>query len=332
MFTASLINDPFSDPGVYVDFRYRREALLFDLGEVHHLPPRKLLKISHIFISHTHMDHFIGFDHLLRVSLGRDQHISLFGPPGFIKNVESKIGAYTWNLVENYTNDFDIIVTELHDNHKIVKQYHCQHAFRPEDITIRGVFDGTVVERDDFTVKCAHLDHRIPSIAFSLEEKQHLNIKRNALEALHLPIGQWLAEFKRQILRNEPDSSPVRVWWKNNDGHLDETSYSLGMLKEAIVKVTPGNKICYVADAIYSKENSEKIITLARDADILFIEAPFLHEDSDIASRKYHLTAQQAGTLARKAGVKNVSIFHFSPKYKGRGDELVGEMMKAFAG
>ena len=32
MFSARLVNDPFGDPAVYLDMRYRREALLFDLG------------------------------------------------------------------------------------------------------------------------------------------------------------------------------------------------------------------------------------------------------------------------------------------------------------
>ena len=116
--SASLINDPFGDPGVYVDFKYRREAFLFDLGDFHRLPSRKLLKIDYIFVSHTHMDHFIGFDHLLRISLGRDRRIHLYGPPHFLQNVEDKLRSYTWNLVANYTNDFELLVTEIHPQYK----------------------------------------------------------------------------------------------------------------------------------------------------------------------------------------------------------------------
>jgi len=112
-FHVQLINDPFADPGVYLEFTYRKEAILFDLGEISTLTPRQILKVSHAFISHTHMDHFIGFDYLVRLSLGRDHRIHLFGPPGFIANVDHRLHAYTWNLVGEYNHDFLVEVTEL---------------------------------------------------------------------------------------------------------------------------------------------------------------------------------------------------------------------------
>jgi ribonuclease Z len=77
-----LVNDAFGDPAPWVDLRDERRALLFDLGDVGALAPRQLLRLSHVFVSHTHMDHFAGFDALLRVLLGRKPRLVLTGGPG----------------------------------------------------------------------------------------------------------------------------------------------------------------------------------------------------------------------------------------------------------
>ncbi len=332
MFTAHLINDPFSDPGVYVKFKYRNEAILFDLGDIHRLPSRKILKITNIFISHTHMDHFIGFDHLLRVCLGRDRHITLFGPPGFIKNVEGKIGSYTWNLVENYTNDFVLDVVEVQKEVKITRRYNCRGAFKPETINTGEAFDGTLIDGPAFSVRGVFLDHKIPSLAFSLEEKNHINVKKNALIEMGLPTGKWLAKLKTSVIGGDPDNTPITVAGKKEGNQTVERTITLAVLKEKVIKITKGQKISYVADAIYSADNARKIIDLSRSSDTIFIEAPFLNEDKARATEKYHLTAKQAGSLAREAGAKNIAIFHFSPKYKGCGDALTEEAMRAFRG
>lgn len=327
MFHAQLINGPYGDPGVYVEFKFRRKALLFDLGDLHVLPPRKLLKIDHIFVSHTHMDHFIGFDHLLRVCLGRDKHLSLFGPPGFIDNVESKFGAYTWNLVENYTNDFHISVTEIHPGVSLTREYRCQDAFRPINPPAQRTFTGIVLDEPFFIVRGEFLRHKVPSLAFALEEKMSVNIKKSALVEMDLPVGPWLMDLKAKILSNEADETPVRVWWKGGEKFLP-----LGELKERIVKLTPGQKLAYVADTGYSEEDARRVADLARNADIIFIEACFLDADAQRAAEKHHLTALQAGGLAARAGAKRMELFHFSPKYQGCGHLLEDEARRAFEG
>ena len=50
LFEARLVNDTFGDPGIYLDFRDCRRALLFDIGDVTALPPRKLMRVSHVFV------------------------------------------------------------------------------------------------------------------------------------------------------------------------------------------------------------------------------------------------------------------------------------------
>ena len=68
-----------------------------------------------------------------------------------------------------------------------------------------------------------------------------------------------------------------------------------------ITKISPGRKFVYIADVVGSPENSQKIVNMARNADVLYIEAAFMDQDLNVARKKYHLTAKEAGRLARKA-------------------------------
>ncbi len=326
MFSAHLINEPSGDPGVYVKFKYRNEALLFDLGELHLLAPRQILRANHIFISHTHMDHFIGFDHLLRICLGRDMRLSLFGPPGFTKNVEGKLAAYTWNLVRNYTNDFIIRVVEIDEAQRLETRYSCRGEFRAEGTAVEQLRNPLVDEKR-FTVRAAFLDHKVPSLAFAMKEKTQINIMKNALDQMGLAPGNWLVRLKDDIREGKGADFPVEARLKDGSSR----TVPLGEFKK-LVRMTPGQKVSYIADAVYSADNARKIVTLAEGSDMLFIEAPFLEEDADIAAAKYHLTARQAGRLAREAGVKEIRIFHLSPKYKGRERLLMDEAAEAFTG
>ena len=97
---------------------------------------------------------------------------------------------------------------------------------------------------------------------------------------------------------------------------VTERRFTLGGLAQEIARISPGQKISYITDVIGSPENREKIYDLAREADHLYIEAAFLDADRHRARKKYHLTAGEAGDIARNAGAKRFTLFHFSPRYR----------------
>ena len=69
---------------------------------------------------------------------------------------------------------------------------------------------------------------------------------------------------------------------------------------------------------------------LAAEAEVFFCEAIFSDEDQERAEQRQHLTASQAGLLAREAGAQRLVLFHFSPKYHGKLEPLYEEASRAF--
>jgi len=322
-----LINGPFDDPGLYIPFFFQNRAIIFDLGDISCLSARELLKISHAFITHTHMDHFIGFDRLLRTALGRDKTLALFGPAGFLQNVEGKLAGYSWNLVEKYNYPLTLEITEINSRSTISRRYRCRDKFIAPDKSIEQPFNGILYEEPGLLVNAAILDHGIPSLGLAIKEHFHVNILKEGLKKLGLEPGPWLADFKQALYRrSDPDSKFSLLAGPGQKAQ----HYRLGDLSAKIALITPGQKISYITDVVYNQSNAAKIVKLVEASDHLFIEAVFLDDDKDMAAEKKHLTARQAGQLAAAAGVRQFSIFHFSPRYFGEEQRLNEEARLAY--
>ncbi len=324
VFHPRLVNDPFEDPCLYIDIQRERRAILFDLGSIQALETTKALRVSDIFVSHTHMDHFIGFDHILRLFLGRDKRLRIFGPPGIIRNVEGKLSAYTWNLVEDYT--FIIEVSEVSEQFISTAKFIAREGFKKRDAGTVP-FNSILLEEPLFIIECTHLDHKTPSLAFSIREKFHVNINKDVLIKLDLQVGPWLNELKR-CFREERALELEFVAAMDKHG---TRVFTLGdFIKNRLVTISRGQKVAYVADAAISKGNRDRIVKLASGSDTFFCEAAFLDSDRDRALKKYHLTAREAGSIAREAGVGRLEIFHFSPKYRDNQAEIYDEAFREF--
>jgi len=327
-FHPRLINPPFDDPGLFIPFAYENRAILFDLGDLSLLSAKDILKVSDVFVTHTHMDHFIGFDQLLRIQVGRKKKLRMFGPEGFIENVSGKMGGYTWNLLENYDQPMTIEVSEVRTDRMYKQQYRSEECFRPFQPALEVPFSGILCTEPQFTVTGSILDHGIPCLGFSLNERFHVNIMKERLEALGFSVGPWLNRFKNALFNGRAPDTMFSV----PDGDEEDVAIPLGELSEKIASISRGMKIAYVADVAYHNTNARKIVDLAQGADHLFIESAFLDADEHLAAARHHLTSRQAGTLSKKAGVGRMSVFHFSPRYTGSGALLETEARTAFKG
>ena len=315
-FHVRALNGPFDDPGLYIRVLREGRAMIFDLGFTTALSPRDILKATEIFVSHTHIDHFIGFDNILRTSLKKERPLRLYGPEGFIDCVEGKLRGYTWNLIEDYP--LVIEVQEIRDISVRRAVFRAVNSFAREDRETVP-FCGVCMKDALYTVCAASLDHQVPCLAFSLEEDYHININKSRLNSLGLTVGPWLRHFKTAVRENKDDSMFT----------IAGRTYTFQEI-EGVADITRGQKLCYVVDAVGSEANIRKIVELAKGADVLYIETYFLDEDRDRARDRYHLTAREAGRIAREAGVGRLEAIHFSPRYMDGPERLYQEAKEAF--
>jgi ribonuclease Z len=212
--------------------------------------------------------------------------------------------------------DFVIRVAEFNgDEFNRICEFRAREALRRREMPLVRLAPGTLLDEEEFRTAGVVLDHGIPCLAFAFEEKLRVNVWSEGLKQLKLPVGPWLNEAKRAVRRGAPDDSQIAI-----SGDL---SLPLGVLKHHALRTARGQKIAYVVDARYHAQNIERIVALAHGADQLFIEAAFLDVDAGIAAEKRHLTARQAGDIARIAGVARLVPFHFSARYRDQEDKLI---------
>jgi ribonuclease Z len=96
---------------------------------------------------------------------------------------------------------------------------------------------------------------------------------------------------------------------------------------EQVSAVRPGQTFAFVMDTGLC----DNVYALAEDADMLVIESTFLSEDAELAAQVGHLTAGQAGAVARESGVRKLVLTHFSQRYQDA-SRFRAEAAKEFSG
>lgn len=241
------------------------EVFLFDCGEG---TQRQMIftnvspmKIDSIFISHFHGDHILGLPGLLQsLSLSeREKKLTIYGPRGLgrLENAIYSLG-------------------------------YCKIDFPVEFVEIDS---GTVMETDEYIIEAQQVQHNVPCLAYSIEEKKRPKFLREKAIELGIPEGPLFGELQR--------GNEVEV-----DGRAIKPEQVLGEPRKGI-------KITYSGDS----RPCEEMIYFAKDSTLLIHEATFLSKDKANAEEHGHSTSQDAAYIAKESNSKNLILTHLSSRY-----------------
>ncbi|MGY4711432.1 ribonuclease Z [Mycolicibacterium sp. CBM1] len=173
---------------------------------------------------------------------------------------------------------------------------------REEPITA----DGTVATAAFGTLQARALDHSIDVFGYRLVE----------------PDGRrFVPELLAHFGINGPD---VGVLERTGAIQVGERVVELAQVSQA----RRGQRFAFVMDT----RLCDAVYELADGADMLVIEATFLHQDEDLAREYGHLTARQAAGVAAACGVRTLVLTHFSQRYPDGALRYSEEAAEAFSG
>jgi ribonuclease Z len=176
----------------------------------------------------------------------------------------------------------------------------------PIHIGLIDLEPGVFLENDDFTVRAIPVTHRGPgNFGYIFEEKSRRPFLAEKAQALGVPVGPE----RGRLVRGETITM--------SDGRVIAPDMVLG-------DEIKGAKLVYIGDT----GRTDNLRDYVQDADALVIEATFLESEVDVARDFGHLTAKQAGRLAKETGVKTLLINHVSRRY--READVVEEVRSVF--
>jgi ribonuclease Z len=145
--------------------------------------------------------------------------------------------------------------------------------------------DGVLADTGAYTLTAHRLSHPVESYGYRLTEPDGRRMLPDRLAA-HGIKGPDVGRLQRE-------------------GRLGDVTL------EDVSETRRGQRFAFVMDT----RLCDGVHTLAEGCDMLVIESTFLGEDIALAEEFGHLTAGQAATVARDAGVRHLVLTHFSQRY-----------------
>ncbi len=316
-----LVNGSTGDPALYVNYPGRDDALLFDAGELAGLGSDRLGDLAAVFITHHHVDHFMGLDRIVRANLDRDKTLHVFGPEGTIRRVYDRVKSY-----EHPFFPFQKLVMRVHEvlsGRLRWADLECARRFPEPEVAERALRGRIPVlyTNNDLAVEATLVDHTVPCLAFAVVEKPGAHPDAARLAAGPLRPGPWIGRVLA-LLRNGADRD-VSV-------EIEGGRFALGTLADRYFTTTKGARLAYVTDTAWSEASRPVLLKLAHRARRLYCDSYYAAAQLRQAETYRHMTAIQAADLAVAARVEELVLIHFAPRYRGRYQELIEEARAIF--
>lgn len=315
-----VLGKPGKDNSLFIRLNSGKKMyrLLFDCGEktIDEIKQHDVKCIDYIFFSHLHIDHIGGFDYFFRRNYNRDKPIFIWGPDDTAEILHHRLCGYKWNLVGNQGGNW--FITDICSDWLVQFYIKFPESFSNMNFVGKKILKENLLETKSFVIKSIRLNHIIPSIGYLLIENPSHNIDAGKLERLELQPGRWLEKIRDFSLE---DSANIEI---------EGMKFSLGELRKELLKTTGGDSIAYLTDFILDDLSKEKLIKFLKGCNTIICESQYLNKDLKLAKTNYHLTALQAATIAKEAGVKKLILFHISERYQKFYTEILNEARNVF--
>jgi ribonuclease Z len=290
---------------VKVDTGQSQTRLLFDCGDgCPHQVASELREVDHLCFSHLHMDHVSGFDLFFRVNFDRtakENHIWV--PHGSAEVIQHRLRGFMWNLVDEKQQG-EWLVHEIGPDAIRTTSYLAKEAFRtphPQPAWPRR--DRVILDGDGFTLEAVLLDHGTPSVGYVVREAARVNVDTDKLFAKGFKPGPWV---KR--LRGAPAEPGEAV-------AINGVDHPLAPLQAELLVRTPGDSIAYLTDFRMTPATSDMLAEALQGVNTVVCECQYRASDADLADAVMHSTSEEVASMAAKAGVGKLILFHFSGRY-----------------
>lgn len=304
MFTAEIKSRIGEDISILIKPENYSYNFICECGDASDLTVKDCQNTEAIFISHTHIDHFINFDTILRHQIGIQRRVVICGPEGITNQVQSKLKGYQWNLIAEDAIVYE--VREIQNDHSIS----CAEI-KPPFWNIESIDKELdyVYQNEKCTVQFVLLDHKTPSVAYLFKEHDTLKID---LGKAQFKGGAWVNELKMAYV-NEQHQNQIVV---SDNFYTAQDLYFLLEMKK-------GHRLGVIMDHAANTENHDLIYSLFKECDTVYIESFYKAEDKEQAQQNYHSYSSESARIMKKCQVKNAIPVHFSRRYNEEDIQMV---------